>query len=216
MPGTPPPADLTGFPVTVLATGKPAYRIFRDRDPATGITWSPWFFSCAFSGSGSGKGRFDLPAPEGSCYLSDRQHGAWLEVFRGTGMVDRADVDVRRILHATRTRPLKLATLIAAKARSFGITADVAAGDDYSAPQSWAAALRACGHGALLARARHDPTGTARTIVEFGVAGSRAVVRGWRTKRMRLTDDVVLLAALSRYGTGVAPVPARVAVIRPS
>lgn len=209
MPATDPPADLARFPTTRLPAGSIAWRIFLAHDPASGQPRSPWFFS-------SGGGRFDLPAPAGSCYLSDRAQGAWLEVFRSTGLVDRADVDRRRLVRATKTGlPLEAADLRSALARRYGVTADLIAGDQYNLPQRWAAALHAAGHRALVATARHDPTHRSRTVVLLGAAGPRRRVNGWHTTVSPLGHDRALLRHLAPFGTGVLDRPRDVPVRRP-
>jgi len=215
MPATPPPASLKGFPLHALATGDVVHRVVRARDE-DGRPREPFFSSGAAAGA-VGAGRFDLPAPQGSCYLSDRRAGAWLEVFRGTGLVDRSDVERRRMVTARRTGPvLELADLASAGARPFGVTADLTAGDGYALPQRWARALRAAGHPGLVATVRHDPTARARAVVLFGAGGPRQHLRGWRSRIAPLVGDDDLLAELRPYGTGVADRPYDVPVVAPS
>ena len=213
MPATGPPADLSTFPSSRLPEGSTSYRIFLARDPGTGEPRTHWFFATS-AATGSTGGRFDLPAPDGSCYLSDRFEGAWLEVFRDTGLVERADVERRRLLRASRTAPVDLADLTSAGARAHGVTLDLATGDDYEVPRRWAAALRRAGRAGLVGKARHDPTGGARTVVVFGAGGARHLVRGWRTDTAAL-DDAVTLARVAAFGTGVLDRPRDVTVRRP-
>lgn len=207
----PEPAALGGFPrLTAADTPDPLYRIFQPVDPATGTARTAWFFSSRSS-------RFDLPAPYGTCYFSDRRYGAWLEVFRGCGLVDRADVERRRLLTATRTgRPLRLANLRAAQARPFGVTADLVAGDDHTQTQAWAVALHTAGFEGLAATIRHDPTLAARNLALFGRIGPRTRSTGWRTTTSRLVDDIGLLEALAPFGTGVVGRPWDVTVTHPA
>ena len=211
MPATGPPSDLSTFPSVRLPEGSTSYRIFLAHDPGTGEPRTHWFFATAI---GSAGGRFDLPEPDGSCYLSDRFEGAWLEVFRGTGLVERTDVERRRLLRASRTAPVDLADLTSAGARAHGVTLDLATGDDYEVPRRWAAALRRAGHSGLVGKVRHDPTGGARTVVVFGTGGARHRVRGWRTVTAAL-DDAATLARVAAYGTGVLDRPRDVTVRRP-
>lgn len=211
MPESFPPTPLGRFPGTMLVGGTAVFRIGRARDPHLGTPRVPWFFSSLPT---EHPGRFDVPAPDGCCYFSDRRYGAWLEVFRGTGLVDRADIEHRRMFVATRTGPtLRLANLRAPAARRFGVTADLVAGDDYALPQTWAVALLRARFPGLSATVRHDPTHTARTIVVFGPAGARARVSGWRVVRTVLAGDAQLLAELAPFGTGVAPRPYDVPVV---
>lgn len=205
MPATSPPADLAGFPATTLDAGATAFRIFQARELRTGARRTPWFFSNLASPR---PGRFDVTAPNGSCYLSDRRHGAWLEVFRGCGLVDRADVERRRLFTAVRTGPpVRLADLRSAGARRFGVTADLAAGDGYALPQTWAAAVLRAKFQGLAGTVRHDPTHVARNLVLFGTAGPRSRVSGWRGTVTTLVSDTLLLGELAPFGTGVASRP---------
>lgn len=205
-----PPASLQGFPGTELAAGAAMYRIVAARDPHTGRRRTPWFFS---SLPGRRRGRFDVPAPDGSCYFSDYRYGAWFEVFRRCGLVDRVDVEARRLYTVVRSGPsLRLADLRAPGARRFGVTADLAGGADYALAHRWAAAVHAAGFPGLVATVRHDPTHTARNVVVFGRAGSRSRVNGWRGRVSSLVGDPVLPGELAPFGTGVTTVPTDVTV----
>lgn len=84
-----PPADLTDFPVAP-ADDLPdeLFRIFPHRHRGTGAVNPPWRFSSVPPVAS----RFDIDQPRGTCYWSDRRYGCWVEVWRGTRMVDRADV----------------------------------------------------------------------------------------------------------------------------
>ncbi|MEJ5867139.1 RES family NAD+ phosphorylase [Pseudokineococcus sp. 5B2Z-1] len=215
MPATAPPASLEDVPRHEVRTGDAVHRVVRARDDV-GRPREPFFFSSATAGA-VGPGRFDLTAPAGSCYLSDRRAGAWLEVFRGTGLVDRVDVEQRRIVTAERTGgPLLLAAdLHASGARALGATLDLVAGDDYALPQRWARAVRAAGAPGLVAPVRHDPTARALGVVLFGAAGPRQRLRGWRSRVTPLVEDTELLAELRPYGTGVQDRPYDVSVVAP-
>jgi len=206
MPDTDPPADLTAFPSTELRpSDPPLYRIVQARDPETGEPRTPWFFSSLPS---ERQGRFDPPTPDGSCYLSDRMSGAWLEVFRNAGLVDREDVERRRLVRASRSGgPVKVANLRAPQARPFGVTNDLVAGDDYARPQAWAAALRACGFKGLVATARHDPTASALNVALFGRAGARTRPSGWHTEVGPLISNAALMNEVAQFGTGILTRP---------
>jgi hypothetical protein len=194
--------SVDGFP-EVAAEHAPDYvfRIFQPVDPVTGNRRAPWFFSS----SGS---RFDLPAPGGTCYFSDHRYGAWLEVFRGCGLVDRADVERRALLAANRTgEPLRLADLRAPAARGYGVTTDLAAGDDYALCQEWASCLHGAGFAGLCGTIRHDPTHRARNVALFGRKGARWRVKGWRTTTVPLIEDPETLREVAPFGTGVVGRP---------
>ncbi len=217
MPATPPPgaAALAAFPALPGSAAAAAlYRIWQARDPMTGASRTPWYFSSLPSPQA---GRFDLPAPSGTCYFSDRRSGAWLEVFRGCGLVDRADVERRRLLTATPTSPQpRLADLRSPRARRFGVTADLAAGDDYTLTHLWAPALRGAGFDGISGTVRHDPTHAARTVAVFGGAGPRSRVGGWRSRSAPLVGDTILLTELAPFGTGVVDRPWDIAVQQPT
>ncbi|WP_298988878.1 RES family NAD+ phosphorylase [uncultured Pseudokineococcus sp.] len=203
-----------GLPRHEVSTGDAVHRVVRARDDE-GRPREPFFFSSATAGA-VGPGRFDLTAPAGSCYLSDCRAGAWLEVFRGAGLVDRVDVERRRMVTAGRTGgPLLLADLHGPGARALGATLDLVAGDDYALPQRWARAVRAAGAPGLVAPVRHDPTARALAVVLFGAAGPRQRLRGWRARVTPLVEDTDLLAELSPYGTGVQDRPYDVPVVAP-
>ena len=95
---TAPPADVSSFP-TLGARGLPGmlFRIFFLRDRTTGALNSAWRFGSV----PPGEARFDLRTPDGTCYWSDRRYGSWVEVWRGTRVVDRADVTRRALFSAT-------------------------------------------------------------------------------------------------------------------
>lgn len=214
MPASSPPLSLDGFPQHELPTGCTVHRVVRARDD-DGRPREPFSFSSATPGS-VGPGRFDLPAPEGTCYLSDCRPGAWLEVFRGTGLVDRVDVERRRMVTAERTgAPVALADLHAPGARARGATLDLVSGEDYALPQRWARALRSAGHPGMVAPLRHDPAARALGVVLFGAAGPRQRLRGWRSRVAPLVEDDALLAELRPYGTGVHDRPYDVPVVAP-
>ncbi|NHC13710.1 RES family NAD+ phosphorylase [Motilibacter deserti] len=217
-PSAPPPpsaglgeGSFDGFPaVADEAAVGPFFRIWRARDPETGERRTPWFFSSLPTPS---PGRFDLQRPEGTCYFADRAYAAWLEVFRGCGLVDRVDVDSRRLLTATRTgSPPRLADLRSPGSRPYGVTADLVGGDDYALPHRWAAGLRRAGFDGVSGTIRHDPTHEARNVALFGPAGPRHRVAGWQGSSTPLARSIRLLTELAPFGTGVAARPWDVAV----
>lgn len=204
MPDTQPPTDLGHFPVALIRRGRRLFRLVRRRD-ATGQVRSGWFFS---SIGGSRPGRYDLPEPDGTCYFSDQEWGAWLEVFRGIRVVDRGDVDKRRLFTALRAGSgLRFGDLRSPKATAFGVSLDLSAGDVYSASQRWAAALRNAGLKGVVAHIRHDSSATARNVALFGKAGAVQRVTGWRTTSTELLDSPELVAALNRLGVAVLDRP---------
>lgn len=206
---TEPPEDLAGFPA-LRATPSRVYRIFFHRHHRTGAVNSPWNFTA----NPPGLNRFDLPLPAGTCYWSDRKYGSWVEVFRGTRVVDRADVTRRRLFTSAPPR-LRLANTLAKAAYRFGVTGEMSTIVGYALPHAWAAALRTAGFAGLVARCRHDPSLTARSIAVFGPAGAHGRRRGWRVARTRLEVDAELATELGRLGVRISRRPHSVPITPP-
>lgn len=207
----PPPADLTGYPsLAARELPKTLFRIFHLRHRTTGALNSPWRFTSV----PPGRSRFDIDEPEGTCYWSDRRYGCWVEVFRGTQVVDRLDVTRRALFSATPPK-LRLANTLALAAHSFGGTGELSTVIPYDIPQAWARALRAHGFAGLVARCRHDPGLTARTFAVFGPSGVSARRAGWVTRRGAVLDDPKLVEELAQLKVLVAAVPHRVPITTP-
>ncbi|MDP3711600.1 MAG: RES domain-containing protein [Mycobacteriales bacterium] len=209
----PPPSDLTRFPRLRPADQRRAlYRIFHARHHRTGRPDPAWHYSSAVA-PGEGN-RFDLRAPHGTCYWSDRKYGAWVEVFRGALLVDAEDARARR-LHVAIPPDLRAADLTAPRAYSFGVTAEISTTGDYTLPQAWAGALHAAGFDALRGTCRHDPSSRAHDVAVFGRSGPAARRLGWRTTRDRVETDLELRRELDELGVATAPVPHTVPVTPP-
>ena len=213
MPAEPAAPPLRRFPARSIRPGAVAHRIYRAYGP-DGTRRTPWFFS---SSTAATSGRFDLPAPSGTCYFTDQQYGACPDAFRGAAVVCRADVERRRLASATRVgEPLRLGDLTAAAAARFGISLDLSAGHDYRPSQGWARQLARAGFAGVIGWIRHDSTATARNLALFGAAGPRRSVRGWRTHTQSLTDVAALRADLARFHVRVLDEPYDVTVTPPS
>ena len=207
----PPPTELTGFPRRrSSARVRTLYRIFWHRD-RTGALNSPWRFSSLPSAS---EGRFDLPAPNGTCYWSSDRYGAFVEVFRGARTVEQSDLAHRRL--ATGSAPaLVLAHLLAPRALPFGVTAAISTQPDYGLPQQWAASLHAAGFHGLVGTCSHDPSSAALNIAVFGPAGAPGAVSGWTTSAGPVLSDDALLRELAAFGVRIVPVPHTVPITTP-
>ena len=209
MPLRPPPADLTGFPRRrTSASTTTLYRLHAHRDRTTGAVRGPWWFAS------DGGGRFDLPAPDGTCYWSSRRYGAFVEVFRGARTVAAEDLRARRL--TTGHAPvLRLAHLLSPRALPYGVTAAISTQPDLALPQQWAAALHAAGFQGVVGSCSHDPTSRALNVAVFGPAGAATTVEGWTTATGRVEQDRALLAELAPYGVRIVPVPYRVRTVEP-
>jgi hypothetical protein len=208
---TDPPDDLSAFPA-LSAGDTPAtlFRIFHNRNRTTGALNSPWRFSSVPPGDC----RFDIEAPEGTCSWSDRRYGCWVEVWRGTGVVDRADV-TRRALFTGSPPALRLANPLARAARRLGVTGELSMIIPYDVPQAWAQALRSAGFAGLVGICRHDPSLTARNVAIFGPTGVTARRTGWTVRRSAVLDDRQLAAERAELGVHVAAVPYVVPITPP-
>lgn len=98
------------------------------------------------------------------------------------------------------TSELRLADLTAPGAYAFGITAELSATSDYTAPHNWSAALHAAGFNGLRYHVRHDPRSDLVGIAWYGPAGG---LRGPPAGYSREVPAELLLAA-APYGIRVA------------
>lgn len=208
---TEPPDDLSGFPA-LSARDTPAtlFRIFHNRHRTTGVPNSPWRFSSVPPGDR----RFDIEAPEGTCYWSDQRYGCWVEVWRGTGVVDRADV-TRRALFTASPPGLSLADTLAEAAHRLGVTGELSTIIPYDLPQAWAQALSSAGFAGLVGICRHDPSLAARNVAIFGPHGVARRRKGWKVRRSAVLGDLQLAAELAQLGVQVAAVPHTVPITPP-
>lgn len=125
----------------------------------------------------SGVGRFDLPAKtgNGTCYVSLRPIGAFVEVFGRFTTVTREMIDERSLSELTPSRPLRLADLTNRQVLGgFGITGDISTGADYGPSQKWALRLFNAGFEGIHYVVRHDPSHIERSVAVFGNEESTA------------------------------------------
>lgn len=211
MPLQSPPTDLDGFPErAAAATPGEVYRMYWHRDRVTGDVNSPWRFASIPPGAS----RFDLPAPEGTCYWSDRRYGAFLEVFRGATLIDMADVKARRLWRGT-PPAMRLADVLADAAYQYGVNAAISTQPDYAKPQEWAEALRNEGFEGLIGTCSHDPKSKALNVAVFGNAGAPPDQPGWTVTAGAVETDGDLLRELASFNIYIEPVPFDVAVSPP-
>lgn len=164
-----PPDDLRGrLPGTTPST--PLFREHEHRPEA--LDGGCWWFSS------NGGGRFDLAAPEGTCYLGETEGVAARErVGRLMAMrvpitesiyryrvVTEVAAPVLRSPGADLTDPAVLRT---------GITGELAATSDYRLCQAWAEAIRAAGYGGMRYPPRFTPGGGEAAWAVFGAAGAQ-------------------------------------------
>ena len=168
---------------------------------------SPWWFS-SVGAEPQAAGRFDLPVPDGTCYLATSPLGAVLEAFQdwGTGVLPAEELRRRRRAQVVAPAGAPTAAqLTSAAARGAGLTQAVWAGPDRALTQRWARALRRAGWRALWTGLQHDPTGRLRGVSLFDEAGEHPPYDdpGWEWDAHGLADDTAVVAGLGRYGIEV-------------
>jgi len=155
--------DLSRFPRRTLKEGAAWFR-----QHAAGV--GPWWFSS------NGAGRFDLPAPRGTCCLASSAHAAVEERvgpdLAAHGLVPSSLLEGRLVSGLKLPHPVVAANVDSAAASRHGITRELAVMVPYEIPQRWAAALAAAGFDGIVAGLRFTP-GTPVGLALFGKAGER-------------------------------------------
>lgn len=156
-----PPATLEQFPAQEVGDGTDLFR-------AHLAELGPWWFGS------DGGGRFDLPAPAGTCYVALDAESAVRErlgpVLGGrSALPDSAltDVVVSR-LRLPQAR--RVANLQARAAARFGVTRELETMVPYAVPQAWARAFAAAGLEGVRYGPRFTP-GDCSAVALFGPAG---------------------------------------------
>ena len=158
-----PKLDLSGFPAKRLREGTVWRRAHRSAH-------EPWFYA-----AGRG-GRFDLPAPSGTCYLATTPETAAREIigpdFIATGVVPDTLLTDRVVSEVLLPHAVRAARLTSSDAFGFGITNELCSSTDYSTAQQWAAALHHHRFNGIWYQPRFSP-GSGRALALFGPSGPR-------------------------------------------
>lgn len=200
----PPVSDLQNFPTT--------RRIPRRLHRVSEFTGTWWF-----SSRPDGGGRFDLPAPEGTCYLADD-----LETALGEKLLRRPKKLVpaerlRELVHSEIrvVKPLVVANLTSTRATAYGVNAEIHTTLDYRKTQAWAHKLRKAGARGLRYAARSDPSLEERCVALFGGSGAHArAPAGMRTGERKL-DTRRARRLLAERGVLVVPIPRELPTVEP-
>ena len=185
-----PPGDLSAFPAYVLQPSDPVFRIHK----ATHEAW--WFCNDGFC-------RFDLQAPLGTCYAAENPLGAVVETFRDFGAVSEQDIASRRIATLRSAGPVRLADCTAARARGYGLTAEIHSTPQYDRTRQWATSFAAAGFEGIRYFARHDPSAGLRSFGLFGKAGAHPR----RSTRSAPISIQLLERVANDFGIEVLPAP---------
>lgn len=187
---------LATFPRRTLRGDAALFRIH-------GVSRGAWWFSA------DGSGRFDpLGTGRGACYLATDLLGAWVEVFRETMLLDRAEVLERSLAQVRLGRDLRLADLASRRALQFGVTATLGADREYAASQAFAAQALGAGFGGIRYLLRHDPAQKLYGIALFGEPGA-ADPKGavWPRGADEPIRDELIDEAQRLFGYRVLPTP---------
>jgi hypothetical protein len=159
-----PTGSLEGFPSVVLG---PQTGLFR----AHSIHRGPWWFGS------DGSGRFDLPAPRGTCYLAlDPESAVRERLGPVLGSLSElpesalADVVVSSL---ALPRRWPVADVQSRRAAAFGVTRELETMVPYAVPQAWARALAQERFEGVRYGPRFTP-GRASAVALFGEAGDAA------------------------------------------
>ena len=159
-----PTTTLAGFPTFSLPPTRTLWRVARDGH-------GPWWFGSSL------QGRFDLPPPDGTCYLASDDLGALLEIL-GPDLLPGAGAPkqllARRHLWAVAVpRRQRLADAIAERAVAW-VTGELSTIAPYRVPQAWALVFRRNGFDGVRYAARHRTARRPFTVALFGPAGERS------------------------------------------
>lgn len=187
-----PPSPLS-LPETGLRPG-PWFREHQDR-PGNADRGCWYFASRPADGRRRPGGRFDLPAPEGTCYVAETEGVAARERcgrFLSKHMLIPPEFIEGRVVSEFDVPPTDgpVADLTDPEAAQAGVTAEIHTVANYWLTTRWAKAAREEGYGALLYQARYTP-GRDKALALFGAAGVRAsgVVAGTRLLAEVLSDE---------------------------
>jgi len=151
-------------------------------------------------------GRFDLPAPHGTCYLAGDPLAALLELVgtdRTGGLVSAEFLTERRLRELRVPRDLTTADLNSRRAAGFGITSEIGTIVPYREPQAWAASLHGARFEGLVYWLRHDPS-RAEGWALFGPEGER---KSWRRGRESPIPDSLIRRLHGECGIAAVRIP---------
>jgi hypothetical protein len=201
-----PPDHLLGFPEAAAVTQLHRLSEF----PGS------WWYASAGDDPDVG-GRFDLPSPNGTCYLADSLTGAVVEkLLRSPVKVvvdERLDELFHTVVSVRRTPPV--ADLTARKATGYGLNAEIHTTLDYARTRRWAVAFHRNGFRGLRHRLRGDVTQRSAGWALFGTAGLRHRAPNGMSTSVRPLDRGEVEQVLERLGVELRPIPSEVPVVPP-
>jgi hypothetical protein len=168
------PDDVVGFPRRGVPTGQTMYRAHEARND-DGTTRLPWWFASAPADPDTG-GRFDLPAPRGTCHMAFDPETALRERF-GPELAEHKVLTAAAVNKTTLSRlelpgDVDAADTGATQAANW-ITRELVTTGDYALTQQWAAAFADDGAGGVLYESRFTTVPETNALALFGDAGRR-------------------------------------------
>ncbi|MCV7137103.1 RES family NAD+ phosphorylase [Mycobacterium hodleri] len=124
--------------------------------------------------SHSGEGRFDLAAPDGTCYVAESEVVTLLETWGGLQVVPDYIAAERDSSVLELASTISVADVTSNLAVQYGITSEIFTTTDYRLTQLWASAFRQAGFRGIRYWARHDLAHTAACLALFGPADPTA------------------------------------------
>ena len=204
-----PPDDLVGFP-----HAEPVAELHRLSE----FPGSWWFASTDGVDDAGPGGRFDLPAPSGTCYLANSLTGAVVEkLLRAPVKVvvaERLDELFHTVVAVRRVPPV--ADLAHRRATGFGLNAEIHTTLAYGRTRRWAVALQRAGFRGMRHRLRGDVTQRLAGWALFGTAGLRHRAPNGMTTSVHRLDRLEVEQVLDRLGVEVRPIPTAVPIVTPT
>lgn len=190
---TSPPMLLTGFPVKTIGRNRNLWRVTRRPN-------GPWWFN---SDMGC---RFDLVAPQGTCYVAFDPLAAVVEVLAPsfiTRVTPASFFTARELWCLKPPTTIHAGDTTSAGAFRFGITAEIGSIVPHHIPQQWAEALSKAGHDGIHYHLRHPP-GPFEALAIFGPHGEQPA---FPVRDRQDIDDSIVTKLVETFGVEVIPVP---------
>ncbi|MFP3396220.1 RES family NAD+ phosphorylase [Brevibacterium sp. H602] len=131
--------------------------------------YEPWYFAS------DGKGRFNLAAPFGTCYLASSDDVAAREAIgpdiARSGVVASTFLEGRVVSSLTLAESIQAAHVSSDEAFPFGVTSELCSMAKFQVPRQWAHSLHEFGFEGIWYHPRFSPGADARAIAVFGPAG---------------------------------------------
>jgi hypothetical protein len=193
----PPPAHLKStFPSRDYTAGT---TVFRSHRHGPGPRWF----------SHSGEGRFDLAAPDGTCYVAESEVVTLLETWGGLQVVPSYVAAERDSWRLRLDDGVAVADLTSNLAVQYGVTSEIFTTTDYGLTRLWASAFRQAGFSGIRYWARHDLAHSSACLALFGPSDPRKYLAGFEVEATdHLPERTELLDQLQQEaGITVLAVP---------